>query len=164
MITGVIGCYLMGVFIDKTQKHLWGIRFITASLCALYVGGMFIIPIGILSVTCALGFFLGMFNVPILPSAYAYSVKLTNNMPPAVVNGLMMSAAQVYAFCATLLTTFLFQFGQMQGIAFFAGSLILASICTLCIDEEKHRQKYLDPNARVLLETTDTEKAKASIV
>lgn len=164
VVTGVIGCYLMGLFIDKTQKHLWAIRFITASLAALYTGGIFIIPIGILGVTGVLGFFLGMFNVPILPSAYAYSVKLTNNMPPAVVNGLMMSAAQVYAFCASLLTTYLFQFGQMQGLAFFAITLTCASICTFFIDEEKHRRKYLDPNSDVLLESSKAEKARASVV
>ena len=37
VFSGVVGCYIMGLFIDKTQKHLLGIRIITVSLAVLYV-------------------------------------------------------------------------------------------------------------------------------
>ena len=93
----------MGIFIDKKQKHLVAIRFIVIGMVVLYVGAIFLIPIGDLIVTMALAVFLGLFNVPILPSSYSYSTKLVGQMPPAVVNGLMMSGAQTYSFLASLL-------------------------------------------------------------
>ena len=103
VITGVIGCYLMGVFIDKKQKHLIAIRCIVIGMVLLYGSSVFLIPIGNLAVTGAFAFFLGLTNVPILPSSYSYATKLVGQMPPAVVNGLMMSGAQFYSFLASLL-------------------------------------------------------------
>ena len=111
VFSGVVGCYIMGFFIDKTQKHLLGIRIITVSLAVLYLLGNLIIPPGILGVTCAFAFFAGMLNVPILPAAYSYATKQTGNMPPAVVNGLMMSGAQVYCLCASLAMTKILDYG-----------------------------------------------------
>lgn len=137
VITGVIGCYLMGVFIDKKQKHLVAIRFIVIGMVVLYGGSMFLIPIGDLAVTGALAIFLGVFNVPILPSSYSYATKLVGQMPPAVVNGLMMSGAQTYTFLASLILTYLLGQDQLYGLAFFTGSFLVAMMFTLCINEKK---------------------------
>ena len=137
VFSGVVGCYIMGFFIDKTQKHLLGIRFITITLAALYLVANIMIPPGILGLTCTFAFFAGMLNVPILPAAYSYATKQTGNIPPAVVNGLMMSGAQVYCFCASLAMTYILGAGQRYGLIYSAVTIIIAAICTICIDESK---------------------------
>ena len=94
VMAGAIGCFIMGYFIDKTQKHLFAIRFITVALTLFYIIGSFgLLQIGVLGLTCAFAFFAGIFNVPILPSSYSFATKLTSPAAPAVVNGLMMSGA-----------------------------------------------------------------------
>ena len=100
----------MGMFLDKTKKHLVGIRFLASSLAVLYGCAMFMLPIGSLPLTCVFAFFAGILNVPILPCAYSYATKLTGQMPPAVVNGLMMSGAQLYSFISSLLVTLLLSY------------------------------------------------------
>ena len=93
MISGIFGCLLCGLFIDKTQRHLLAIRFVSVGLTIVYLLGLYFIPIGNLFVTCGFGFMVGVLNVPILPSTYAYATKLGVNVPSAVVNGIMMSGA-----------------------------------------------------------------------
>ena len=102
VFSGVVGCYLMGVFIDKTQRHLVGIRFVTIGLACLYMTATLILPPGIFVLTCVFGLLAGMFNVPILPATYSFATKITGSMPPAVVSGLMMSGAQLYCFIASV--------------------------------------------------------------
>ena len=137
VITGVIGCYIIGFYIDKTQKHLVAIRFIVVGLALIYISSIFLLPIGNLGLTCTFAFFAGLFNVPILPSSYSYATKLTGQMPPAVVNGLMMSASQLYCFFASLLETWLLGQDQRYGLAYFTVTLMIAALFTLCINEKK---------------------------
>ena len=54
-----------------------------------------------------------MLNVPILPSTYAYATRIDSSVPQQVVNGLMMSGAQLYSFFMSLLVTYLLEFGQV---------------------------------------------------
>lgn len=75
VITGVIGCYLMGLYVDRTQKHLTAIRFVSFGMSLLFLIAIFIIPIGVLWITCIFAFFAGSLNVPILPSSYAFVSK-----------------------------------------------------------------------------------------
>ena len=105
MITGVIGCFLMGVYIDKTQKHTTAMRFITIFTALLFISAEFLLPVGNLGLTSIFAFLAGSLIVPILPSSYSYVSLLTPGMAPAVVNGLMMSGAQFYAIVATLVGT-----------------------------------------------------------
>ena len=81
VLTGVIGCFLMGLYIDKTQMHLRAIRILCSCLCVLYFTAIFLLPIGNLYVTCAVCFFAGMLNVPILPSTYAFATKIDSSVP-----------------------------------------------------------------------------------
>jgi len=111
VITGAIGCYIMGVFLDKTKKYLFAIRCITISLLLLVFLSLFLLPLGKLWITCIFAFFVGLLSVPILPACYQYAGTLTGKLPPAVVNGLMMSAAQSWACIFSLIETFLLSYG-----------------------------------------------------
>jgi len=83
----------MGIFLDKTQKFLAAVRTIVTVLAILFGCGCYLLPLGKFEVTCGVAVLAGLLNVPILPSTYGLSTKLVGNMPPAVVNGLMMSGA-----------------------------------------------------------------------
>jgi len=83
----------MGLYLDKTKQFLKGIRVITIGLAILFVSACYLLTLGKLSVSCMFAVLAGILNVPILPSTYGLSTVLVGNIPPAVVNGLMMSGA-----------------------------------------------------------------------
>lgn len=112
------------------------------ALAILYLFAMFLLPIGSLPITCGFAFFAGLLNVPILPSSYSFATKITGQMPPAVVNGLMMSGAQLYSFAASLFVTFLLSKGQIYGLSYMAASMVLAATFTVCIDIKK-QSRYM---------------------
>ena len=93
VVIGAIGCFIMGAFLDKTKRYIFAIRFITISMLTLVVIGIPTLPLGIFWLTCIFAFLVGLLSVPILPSCYQYAGSITKNLPPAVVNGLMMSGA-----------------------------------------------------------------------
>jgi len=122
-----------------------GIRTITIGLGVVFALCL-IIPLGYLPLTLVLGGFIGLVNVPILPSSYALVAKLTPGMAPAVVNGLMMSGAQIFAFLASLIMTGLLNYGQRYGIGFFLITQLIACVCVCCIDERKSAGSFLAKN------------------
>jgi len=136
VVAGVIGCFCMGLFIDKTQKHLFGIRglaiavMVSISLCTAFF------PLGSLPVTVTIVALLGIFTVPILPSSYAFVSKITPGMAPSVVNGLMMSGAQLYSFFGSLVATWMLSYGQRIGLGWTVFTQTIALLCTLCIKYE----------------------------
>lgn len=112
VITGVIGCFLIGVYIDKTGMTKRAVKFITLVTLILFITGMYLLSLGVFWVTCLLAVFLGMALIPVLPAGYALAAKVASNFPPNVVNGLMMSVAQVYSFIVSYLMTWLLSYGK----------------------------------------------------
>ena len=143
VVSGVTGCFLMGLFIDKTGKHLLGIRVITLTFAGLAVLSLILIPIGNLGVTGGIAFFLGLFIVPVLPSSYAFAAKQTVGMPPAVVNGLMMSGAQAYSFFVSLLITYILQFGQRYGLGLIVATQLVVVVLSLCTKDKPAPKKRI---------------------
>ena len=111
----------MGLFIDKTQKHLFGIR-------ALAIAVMVAISL------CTAFFPLG--NLPVTLSIVGFVSKITPGMAPSVVNGLMMSGAQLYSFFGSLFATWLLSYGQRVGLGWTVFTQSIALLCTLCIKYE----------------------------
>ena len=60
VLAGVIGCYVMGIFIDKTKKFIVAIRFIVILLTVLFFLALAIIPAGLLWLTIIGCFFAGL--------------------------------------------------------------------------------------------------------
>ena len=60
VLAGVIGCYIMGIFIDKTKKFIFAIRFIVILLAILFCLAPVIIPPGLLWLTMTCCFFAGL--------------------------------------------------------------------------------------------------------
>ena len=113
-----------------------GIR--TLAICLeVVVASLFVLlPIGNLYVTLVAAAFLGFFTVPILPSSYAFVAKITVGMAPSVVNGLMMSSAQLYSFVGSLIGTWLIIYGQRIGLSWSMFTQSIAVLSVLCIRYE----------------------------
>ena len=103
VLAGVIGCYIMGIFIDKTKKFIVAIRFIVILLTLLFSLALVIIPAGLLWLTIIGCFFAGLLCVPVLPATFPLACRLAPNVHPSVINGMMMSGAQLYSFVASLI-------------------------------------------------------------
>ena len=141
VLFGVVGCYVMGIYLDKTKNFLPAIRTITIAMAVLYALGLVLLPIGNFWITSAFAFFAGIFNVPILPACYSYAAnKLVGHMPPSVVNGLMMSFAQLYTFCMSFLIAYLLSIEQRAGISGMCLTMCIAAVGTMFINEKKGRQ------------------------
>ena len=137
VVTGAVGCFLMGIFLDKTKKFLLAVRFLSIALCILLAASTVILPLGVLWMTCVFGFLVGLLSVPILPACYQYAASQTSKLPPAVVNGLMMSSAQTWAFFASLIATYILGVGQVYGISFCVFTIAIAVVCSCFMDEKK---------------------------
>ena len=61
-------------------------------------------------------------------------------MPPSVVNGFMMSCAQLYSCLFSFFQAFLLQKDQRYGLAAMTISVLITGLLTLCIDETKGRE------------------------
>lgn len=70
VVTGAIGCFLMGTWLDKTKQYLFAIRFITTCLLCLCLLALILLPMGKLWITCIFAFLIGLLSVPILPACY----------------------------------------------------------------------------------------------
>ena len=81
-------------------------------MAILVFSSMGIIPLGVLEVTMGFVFLAGVCSVPVLPSTYAYSTILVPDIQPAIINGIMMSAAQIYCLLVSLLMANLLNYGQ----------------------------------------------------
>ena len=103
VLSGLIGCYIMGIFLDKTQSNLLAIRGISLFTMIILGLAIWLLSKGNIYISVTVASLCGLFCVPVLPSTYGYAVKLTFGISPTVVNGLMMSSAQLYAFVSSLL-------------------------------------------------------------
>ena len=95
----------MGLFLDKTMKHLFSMRLVSFTVTVIILVGFPVLNSGILWLNCLFAFFLGLLILPILPASYGFVAKVTGTIPPAVVNGLMMSGAQLYSFFVSLIVS-----------------------------------------------------------
>ena len=111
VLFGALGCYIVGAFLDKTRKFIFAVRFIAISLLIVFAASIYVLSIGNFWITCSFAVLGGLFNVPILPAAYQYASQITRKVPPPVTNGVMMSAAQTWAFAGSQIATQVLNYG-----------------------------------------------------
>jgi len=82
VLFGAIGCYIMGVFLDKTKNFILAIRIVCIAVFVTFAASLILLPIGNFWISTSFAVFGGLFNVPILPAAYQYASLLTRKTPP----------------------------------------------------------------------------------
>ena len=102
VLMGVLGCYIAGVVIDKTQGMLGTIRTISTVVTVLLLAEMYVIPSKAFWPTLIVCGLLGFFIVPSITACYTFTVHLTYPIPPAASNGLIMTGAHIYAIIFSL--------------------------------------------------------------
>ena len=130
VISGVFGCFFMGLFLDKTMNFLLGVRLVSFSVTVIMIIGFICLHSGVLIWVCLLVFFLGFAVIPVLPSGFGLVAIQAPTVSPAVVNGLMISGAQLYAFFMTLLVDYVLGKGQLLGFGVMFLTCLVAAICT----------------------------------
>lgn len=136
---GAIACYVVGAFLDRTKKFIFTVRLISFALFLVFAAGLFVLPMGNFWITCCFAMLGGFANVPILPASLQYASTLTRSTPPTVTNGVMLSFAQTFSFAGSLITTQFLNFGQDYGLAFMAGTILIASICVSFVKAENEK-------------------------
>ena len=103
VLMGVLGCYIAGVVIDKTQGMLGTIRTIATVVTVILLVEMWVIPSQAFWPTLVVSGLLGFFIVPSITACYTFTVHLTYPIPPAASNGLIMTGAHIYAIIFSLI-------------------------------------------------------------
>jgi sugar phosphate permease len=93
---GVVGSFVLGVALDKTQKYKLMIN--ATSLCAVFFIGVsfYTLPTGNVALFAANLAFIGFCVIPIIPISYGFAVELTFPIPEAMSNGMMILPSQIY--------------------------------------------------------------------
>lgn len=93
----------------------------------LYTIGAGFIWIGNFPATVVFSCVTGFVQVPILPATYPFTVLISQPVPPAIVNGYMMTAAQLEAFFMSFIIAYVSKWGQIPGLSVFAVLSLIAA-------------------------------------
>jgi FLVCR family MFS transporter 7 len=86
---GVLGSFVLGVFLDKTGKFKLLINLTSGSAILLILLGLVSLPTNKWFFTANLAL-IGFSVIPIIPISYGFAVELTFPCPEAVSNGMMI--------------------------------------------------------------------------
>lgn len=166
---GVLGSFVLGILLDKTQRFKLMINSIAISAVCFILLGLVTLPLNvskgakdaIFSVNLA---FIGFSVIPIIPISYGFAVELTFPIPEAMSNGMMILPSQIFGallgFAAGTIcdstknapTPEERQWGPKYTIILFASSAFIGMICSLFVKEELRR---LRPKEDLLIISED---------
>ena len=134
VLCGVLGCFIAGIIIDKTQAMLGTIRTITTVVTVIVIAQIFVIPSNNFIWTLILCSILGFFIVPSITACYTFTVHLTYPIPPAASNGLIMTSAHIYGILVSIVGSKLLKYNLTLGISMFAVFNFIACIISYVIN------------------------------
>lgn len=143
VFSGILGSYLMGLWMDKTKNTLLGLKLSSIGMQIIYFGSLYLIPLGNFPLTTVLAFFIGLLNVPILPAGYGFAAEITIGTPVAVVNGLMMNGGELYSFFFSYLSVYLLGISQLTFLAWMCGMSIIGTLCILFVKKPKSAEEQI---------------------
>lgn len=142
IFSGFIGCIIGGIYIDKTRNFKLCIRVLCWSCFAFYALGVYVVSLENFIVLSIASIFLGITNVPILPSSYQFTVLVCQPIPPPVVNGFMMTCAQLYGFLLSFAISPLCEVGQVPVMVYYASSQLISAIASIFLVKGAPKDKY----------------------
>lgn len=90
ILSGVVGSFIYGMILDRTNRYLLVLRVITISSFLSIIGAMFTLPtknVGLFAVNLL---FVGASVIPVIPISYSFAVELTYPLSEAMSNGMMI--------------------------------------------------------------------------
>ena len=160
MIAGVIGCFVAGVIIDKTQGMLGVIRTIATVVTVLITGLTICIPSRHFYATLTLCSVMGFFIVPSITACYTFTVHLTYPIPPAASNGLIMTCAHVYAIFWSIIGPKTLRYNFYLGTGSLSFLCLIATIISYVIfnPNQNGSMKKNEQDPEILISVLDAKK------
>jgi MFS family permease len=112
---GAVSCFSAGIFLDRTNKYLFALRFVTLGTCISLVSAIFLSMTGNTGAIAVFGVMAGCTMVPIVPVAFAFAGEVTYPLAPAMVIGLMTTVSNLTLFVIQFLYAYLLKDGKKEG-------------------------------------------------
>jgi hypothetical protein len=93
VVFGTISMLSVGRFLDRTNKYLFSLKLVSALSAIAVLSGIFTITKGTLWGGIVFPILLGLFITPILTICFSLATECTHPVQPALVTGMLMSAA-----------------------------------------------------------------------
>ena len=160
VLCGVLGCFLAGLIIDKTQAMLGTIRTIATVVTVLLFIGIWIIPSGHFIGTLICAALLGLFIVPSITACYTFTVHLTYPIPPAASNGLIMTGAHIYAITFSLIGPKMLKTSFVMSFATVTTLCLIATIISYVIfnPNQNGSMKKNEQDPEMMISVIDEQK------
>jgi len=140
---GAVSCFSAGIFLDRTNKYLFALRFVTLGTCVSLVSAIFLSMTGNTGAIAVFGVMAGCTMVPIVPVAFAFAGEVTYPLAPAMVIGLMTTVSNLTLFVIQFLYAYLLKDGKKEGSYITFGIMALeafiAFVFTFFLKEDLRR-------------------------
>eukprot|EP00355_Strombidium_rassoulzadegani_P008782 CAMPEP_0168620342 /NCGR_PEP_ID=MMETSP0449_2-20121227/7084_1 /TAXON_ID=1082188 /ORGANISM="Strombidium rassoulzadegani, Strain ras09" /LENGTH=156 /DNA_ID=CAMNT_0008661337 /DNA_START=1074 /DNA_END=1540 /DNA_ORIENTATION=- len=132
IVGGILGSVAFGIYVEKTLRYRAAVLGIATLSLLLNLVVYFVMPLGILWVTCCLFTLVGFSMVPILAVSFDFAVELTYPIGESYSTGVLMSASQIVGVIQIVISTFLMNKDETMGskvtIVIISGSCLLSFI------------------------------------
>jgi len=127
--------------LDKTKRFLRTLQMICILSFAMDSFCLYAIPSGVTWIVLVTVSITGVVMISVIPTAYSFSVELTHPTPPALVNGLMLMFANLFALTFSFFAAFLANISPKYAILSLSISSGLTVLCSLFVKEVLKRSK-----------------------
>jgi MFS family permease len=153
---GVLGSFVLGVYLDKSAKYKFLIN-MTSGLSMLFILlGLLTLPFNKWLFTFNLAL-VGFTVIPIIPISYGFAVELTFPVPEAMSNGMMILPSQIIGALMGVLAGFIcglfpkddpeeWKKGPKYTVVLFGICAFIGFFSSIFIKEELRRLKPQDNN------------------
>jgi MFS family permease len=143
IIFGVIGSFILSVYLDKSPRYKFVM--ISISFLAVVSTGLSIFSLpsgkaGLFGFNVAV---MGFATIPMTPIAFAFAVELTYPAPEAMSNGMMILPNKVYGALMGILSSFLCnKVDPRYAIALFFVNSCICVVSSAILRQELRRLRY----------------------
>ena len=141
ILAGIVGSFVIGIILDKTQKYLLIYRILCASSLVFAVGFVWTLPSQKLYLLCINIFLLGLALLPIISVGFGFSVELAFPVSEALSNGWIVFWSQVVGFGFTYLATWLAEQEPRWCVLLFGIQMVIGVTVNFFLIEELRRLK-----------------------
>ena len=132
---GAVCCALAGIFLDRTNKYLFALRYVCVGTCISMICAIFLSATNQFWALCIFSVMAGMCMVPIVPIAFAFAGEVTYPVSPAMVIGLMTTVSNLSLFVLQVLYAYLLRipraYTDPEGSYIVLGMMALEALIAL---------------------------------
>jgi len=132
IIFGVIGSFILSIYLDKYPRYKLVMLFIAVIAILSTALSIFSLPTGNAGLFVANVALMGFATIPMTPIAFAFAVELTYPTPEAMSNGMMILPNKIYGALMGILSSYLCNnIDPRYAIALFTLNSCICTISTI---------------------------------